>query len=225
MRGSATKWIFGTDHAGSPRSVRWRSSSRPRAAARGDRARGVRRARLGVGREYGDTINAPVPRARRLARLRGRALHDGRRLRARGDERVRAPLREGPRLPRQLHGQLGPRASRPRSRTSRWSSGPWRTRSTRSTTRSSPAPARSRSPPSPGDDARGHRDRREPGRRALLAADRRGRDPAAGGPPAADHRRRVRGPRVRHRARSRSRPATTPPTSRSAAGTGSRRSP
>ena len=51
------------------------------------------------------------------------------------------------------------------------------------------------------------------------------RDPAAGGPAAADHRRRVRGPRVRHRRAQDHARATTRTTSRSAAGTGSTRSP
>ena len=66
-------------------------------------------------------------------------------------------------------------------------------------------------------------DRGEPGRRALLAPDRRGGDPAARRPPAADHRRRARGSRVRHRRAQDHARATTRPTSRSAAATASRR--
>ena len=49
------------------------------------------------------------------------------------------------------------------------------------------------------DDARRHRDRRAPRRRALPTADRREGDPAARRAQAEDHRRRVREARVRHR--------------------------
>ena len=62
-------------------------------------------------------------------------------VRARRRARVRAAVREGPDLPRQLHGQLGPGHRARRSPTSRWSSARSRTRSTWSTTRSSRAPA------------------------------------------------------------------------------------
>ena len=51
----------------------------------------------------------------------------------------------------------------------------------------------------PGDDARRHRDRGEPRRRALPAPDRREGDPAARRAQAEDHRRRLRQARVRHR--------------------------
>ena len=56
-------------------------------------------------------------------------------------------LRQGPDLPRQLHGQLGPGLAARRSRTSRSRTARSPTRSTTSTTRSRPATARSRSPP------------------------------------------------------------------------------
>ena len=113
--------------------------------ARRDRPRGVHRARLGVARGVRRHDHRAVQAARRLARLRGRALHDGRGVRARGPARLRGALREGPGLPRQLHGQLGPGHCARRSRTSRSSSARSRTRSTWSTTRSSPARGRSRS--------------------------------------------------------------------------------
>ncbi len=51
----------------------------------------------------------------------------------------------------------------------------------------------------PGDDARRHRDRRASRRRPLHAARGGDRDPADRRPPAADHRRRLRQARVRHR--------------------------
>ena len=200
MRGQRAKWIFGKDHAG---------IATQRVVEQQLEAEGISREEIGreafVERvwewveEYGGNDQPPVPRARRLARLRGRALHDGPRLRARGDEGVRAPVREGARLPRQLHGQLGPGAAdgdlRPRGGAAQRRGHALRDR----------LPARvglrlaHDRDGAPGDDARRHRDRGEPLRRALLAADRRGGDPAAGRPPAADHRRRLRGPRVRHR--------------------------
>ena len=184
----------------SPPSARSRSSSRAR--ARAARRSAARRSspRVAVARGVRRHDQAPVPGARRLARLRGRALHDGRRLRPGGHARVRAPLREGARLPRQLHGQLGPRAALgdlgPRGRAARRS----RTRSTWSTTRSSPGSgsltvATVRPETMLADTAIAV----HPERRALLAAHRRDRDPAARRAPAADPRRRVRGPRVRHR--------------------------
>ena len=186
---------------------RHRDAGAGRAAAR--RARARRREEIGreafVERvwewreQYGSTIVEQFKRLGASLRLRGRALHDGRGLRARGHQGVRAPLREGPDLPRQLHGQLGPGPALgdlgPRGRA---------------------APGRGhalldRLPARVGigldhgrhraarDDAGRHRDRGEPGRRALHAPDRRDGDPAAGRPPAADHRRRLRRPRVRHR--------------------------
>ena len=72
-----------------------------------------------------------------------------------------------------------------------------------------PTPCTDRLPPRRrGDDPRRHRAARDdPGRRGRGRASRRpvpgprrqARDPAAGRPPAADHRRRARRPRVRHR--------------------------
>ena len=93
-------------------------------------------------------------------------------LRARGHEGVRAPVREGARLPRQLHGQLGPRPAHrhlgPRGRAAQ----------RRGHALLDRLPARVRlglgdgRDGAPGDDAGRHRDRGEPVRRALLAADR-----------------------------------------------------
>ena len=72
----------------------------------------------------------------------------------------------------------------------------------------------------PRDDARGHRDRGEPRRRAPPPPRRQDRDPAARRAPAADHRRRLRQDRLRHRLPEDHARATTPTTSRSAAATG-----
>ena len=90
---------------------------------RGDRPRGVRRARLEVARGVRRDHLQAVPAARRVVRLRARALHAGRGLRARGAEGLRRPLRQGPDLPRQPDRQLGPGLAlgdlRPRGRGAR----------------------------------------------------------------------------------------------------------
>ena len=109
------------------------------------------------------------------------------------------PLREGPRLPRQLHGQLGPGHRLgdlgPRGRAALGRGHAVLDRL--------PAGVRrrlgDRGHRAPGDHAGRHRDRGEPRRRALHAPGRRGGDPADRRAPAADHRRPPRGPRVRHR--------------------------
>ena len=153
-----------------------------------------------------------------------RALHDGRGLREGRAPRVHEAVREGPRLPRQLHGQLGPGHTL----------GDLRARG-----RAAPGGGHAllgRLPAglrvgidhhrhgAPRDDAGRHRHRREPVRRALHAPDRGGGAAAAGGPAAADHRRRVREDRLRHRRAQDHARATIPTTSTSGAGTASRRS-
>ena len=165
---------------------------------RSGRPRGVRAPGLAMARGVRRHHPAPVPRARCLTRLLRRALHHGRGLRAGGRPRVRPPTREGSDLPRQLHGQLGPGPAHGHL-------GP-RGRAADGGGHALPGglPARvglrlgDRRHRAPGDDARRHGHRSEPGRRALFAAHRRDRDPAARGPAAADHRRRPRGPGVRH---------------------------
>ena len=200
MRGRRTKWIYGTDHAGIAvqRQVE-KALERGGHDQGGARPRGVHRARLGVAPPVRLDDHRAVQAPGRLARLRGRALHDGRRLPARRRDRVRAPLREGAHLPRQLHGQLG---SRPAHGDLRPRGGAAHRRGHALLDR---LPARvrlgldHRRHGAARDDAGRHGDRGEPRRRALLAPDRRERDPAAGGPAAAGDRRRARGPRVRHR--------------------------
>ena len=116
----------------------------------------------------------------------------------RGLPRLHGPLREGPDLPRQLHGQLGPGAAigdlRPRGREPRGRRHDLRDR----------LPARGRrragrGDGAAGDDARRHGGGREPRRRALQGRGRQERDPAAGRPQAAGDRRRARRARVRDR--------------------------
>ena len=108
-RAGGSKWILGTDHAGIAtqsvveKELRERGHRPPRA-----RPRGLRRARLGVARAVRRPDHRAAQAARRLRRLRQRALHPRRGLRPRRLQGLRRPLREGPDLPRQLHGQLGP---------------------------------------------------------------------------------------------------------------------
>ena len=88
--------------------------------ASGDRARGVRRADVGVAREDRPHDHGPVPTARLVARLLARALHDGRRLRPGRDDVLRPALGARLDLSRESHRQLVPVPSdgdlRPRGR-------------------------------------------------------------------------------------------------------------
>ena len=200
MRGRHTRWILGTDHAGI--ATQKQVEKRLRRAghlARGDRPRGVRRAGLGVAARVRRPDHRAVQAARRLVRLHARALHARRGLRPRGAEGLRRPVRRRADLPRLLHGQLGPGQplgdQRPRGRGPRGHRRPLRDRLPAGGRRRR---GRRRDGPA-GDDARRHRRRGEPGRRALRPPDRADRRPAARRPRAADHRRRVREDRLRHR--------------------------
>ena len=166
---------------------------------RGARPRGVRRAHVGVDAPVRRHDRRAAQAARLLAGLRQRALHARRRLRRRGDEGLRRPLRQGPDLPRQLHGQLGPglaeRDLRPGGGGAR---GHRHALLRRLPAGVGPRLADGRDRAA-GDDARRHRDRRAPGRRPLHAAGGGDGDPADRRPAAEDHRRPVREARVRHR--------------------------
>ena len=108
MKGRRTKWILGTDHAGIATQTQVERLLRSRGdEPRGARPRAVHRARVAVARGVRRGHLQPVPAARRVVRLRRGALHARRGLRARRAEGLRRPLRQGPDLPRQLHGQLG----------------------------------------------------------------------------------------------------------------------
>ena len=100
------------------------ASQRGNLAARA-RSRGIRRPRLEVAAAVRLDDHRAAQAAGRLMRLRARAIHARRGLRARRLPRLRAPLRQGLHLPRQLHGQLGrwlalgdlrPRGREPRGR-------------------------------------------------------------------------------------------------------------
>ena len=200
MRGRNALWILGTDHAGIAtqavveKELRAEGTRPPRA-----RPRGVRRAGLGVEGGVRLADRRAVQAARRLLRLRARALHPRRGLRQRRLPRLQAALRQGLHLPRQLHGQLGPGLAlgdlRPRGREPRGRGHPLLDRLPGRGLR--PGPDRRHR--APGDDARRHRGRGESRRRALRRPGRPALRAAAGRPAAADHRRRARRPRVRHR--------------------------
>ncbi len=166
--------------------------------ARGDRPRGVHRARLALARGVRRDHLQAVPAPRGLVRLRRGALHARRELRARGAQGLRRPLRQGPDLPRQPDRQLGSRLAlgdlRPRGRGARGHRHALLRRLPDGLGRR----LGHRRHGAAGDDARRHRDRGASRRPALHAADRRDRDPAARRPPAADHRRPVREAGVRH---------------------------
>ena len=158
---------------------RHRDAERRREAARrggdlaqGARPRGVRGARLGAPRRHRQDDHGPVPQARRLARLRARALHDGRRLHRGGDALLRPPLGSRLDLPRQpdrqlvpvpRDGDLGPRGrARRHGRHADLRALPVRGRLRAHRDRDRPS----------GDDARRRRRRRPSGRRALPRRDR-----------------------------------------------------
>src|SRR3954462_11530919 len=91
MRGRRTKWILGTDHAGIATQTQVErllkapgggAAEARGAEPRGDRARGVRRARVALARAVRQHDHRPVPAPRVLLRLRGRALHARRPVRA-----------------------------------------------------------------------------------------------------------------------------------------------
>ena len=163
------------------------------------RAGGIRGADLGLEGAIRLEDRRAVQAPRRLLRLRARALHPRRGLRRRGPPGLRLPLREGLHLPRPLPGQLGPRLAlgdlRPRGREPRGHRHPLLDRLPGGGLREGP----DRGHGAPGDDAGRHRRRRQPRRRALPRAGRRPLPAAPGRPPPADHRRRARRPRVRHR--------------------------
>ena len=165
----------------------------------GARSRGLRREGLGLERGVRVADRRAVQAARRLPRLRARALHPRRRVRARRLPRLQAALRQGLHLPRQLHGQLGPGLAlgdlRPRGREPRGRGHPLLDRLPGRGFGSGP----DRRHRAAGDDAGRHRDRRQPRRRALPRPGRWARRAAAGRPPPADHRRRARRSRLRHR--------------------------
>ena len=110
MRGKRTKWIYGTDHAGiaTQRQVEKaladegtdQGGARPRArssSASGSGASSTARRSPGSCKRLGASLDYEDERF-----TMDEAYAQG------GRARVRAPLREGPDLPRQLHGQLGP---------------------------------------------------------------------------------------------------------------------
>ena len=165
----------------------------------GPRSRALPGACVGVaGRDRRDDHPA-VQAAGRHARLRPRAVHHGRPLRAGGADDVRRALPQGLHLPRQPADQLVPDLRLDDLRPG----GALRARGRHALRGALPdqgherLPARGHRPP--GDDPRRHGRRRAPERRALPAPGRGHGDRPAGQPRGADHRGRVRAHRLRHR--------------------------
>ena len=201
MRGQRTKWILGTDHAG----IATQRQVEKRLEAQGTTREALGREAFSEAvwswrEEFGGQIIEQFKRLGAHARLRRRALHDRRGLRPRGAEGLRRPLRAGPHLPRQLHGQLGPGPAlgdlRPRG------GGPRGRRRHAVLDRLSAGRRQRRGggrDGAPGDDAGRHGGRGAPGRRALPRPRRARRRAAARRAAPADHRRRLREDRLRHR--------------------------
>ncbi len=198
-----------------PRRHRHPGRGREEALRRGEedapraRARGLRAAHLGVegGARQQDPRAVPAPRS--LLRLDAHALHARAAHVARRARSLRAPVREGPRLSRRQAGELGLRARDGRVRR--------RGRDDHSQGHALPPAlpaggrrrALDRGHHAPGNDGRGHRRGRAPGRRTLPRADReelhaalrRARDPDRG---RRDGRSEVRHGRGQDHARARS---------------------
>ena len=226
MRGLDTLWQPGYDHAG---------ISTQNVVEKQLVAEGTSRQELGREAflertwrwldETGADDHGPVPPARRVARLRARAVHDGRCVRRRGDDasssasgtRAGSTAQTGSSTGARYHetaiSDLEVEHVRDRRR-ARLRPLPVRRRRGRDHDRDRAAR----------DDPRRRRRRRAPRRPALPRRDRpRGRRPRRRASRAGD-RRRARRARVRHRRAEDHARLTTRSTSRSAATTGSRRS-
>ena len=109
MQGRDSLWICGTDHAGIAVHAVIDKQLRAEGLTRWDLGRERFLERVWRWREEtGRHDHRPVQAARVLARLRPRAVHDGRGLRRRGAHDVRRALPQGLHPPRQPHDQLVP---------------------------------------------------------------------------------------------------------------------
>ena len=221
MQGDDVLWQPGLDHAGIATQMvverelaRTGNLSPPR-----DGPRGLRQEGLGVEGAVRRHHPRAVPPPRRLVRPLAQPLHHGRGLPRRGAQGLRRLLQQGPDLPRQAPGQLGPplrdRHLRPRGRAGRGEGPPLapalparrtaRPTATRRIRRRRPRhrlggprlPRRRHHPPR--DDARRHRRRRPPRRPPLRPPHRQDRPPAAGRPLHPHRRRPLRRPGEGHR--------------------------
>src|SRR3954465_3164702 len=114
MLGMRTKWILGTDHAGIATQTQVERKLLEEGTSREEIGRQAfirqvwewRAQDGGTSPQQDKRRGGPraVQAPGRVLRLRARALHAGRGLRRRGAEGVRRAVREGLRLPRQLHG-------------------------------------------------------------------------------------------------------------------------
>ena len=129
MQGYDTLWQPGYDHAGiATQNVVEKQLATRRHLAQGARPRRIRGARLAPPRGDGPHDHGPVPQPRRLARLRARAIHDGRRLHRGGDAVLRPSLGSRLDLPRRTGSSTGAPTTRRPSPTSRSCTRTWTTR-------------------------------------------------------------------------------------------------
>ena len=199
MLGENACWLVGTDHAGIATQNVVEKTLRKEGLTKEDLGREEFVARVWEWRrEYGGTIIEQLKRLGCVVRLRARALHLRRGLRARRDQRLRRPLRQGLHPQGQLPGQLVPALRHGHQRPRGGLPGHARD--------AQPHPLRRRRRrqrhhrhDASRDDARRHGRGGAPRRRALRGP--RGQDgrPAAPGARAPDRRRRARRPVVRHR--------------------------
>ena len=124
MRGRNTLWALGTDHAGIATQAVVERELREEGTSRHEIGREAFVERVWEWREqYGSTIIEQFKRLGASCDYERERFTLDERLRARRVPRLRAALREGLHLPRQLHGQLGRRLAlgdlRPRGRESR----------------------------------------------------------------------------------------------------------
>ena len=230
MLGDDTVWVPGVDHAAiAVNAARRAPARRGRREPPRHRARGLPRARLGVRQRLAGAYRRAAPPARRLGGLGSRGVHARRGAPARRPPDLREPLRGRPDLPRRADDQLGhrrpDRALRPRGRVPRCRiivlvrALPRARRGGRADGRLH----RDRDHAA-GDDPGRHRRGRAPRRRALASPDRAHGAGADRRPPDPGDRRRGDRDRGRvRRAQGDARPRP-PSTSRSASGTGWRRS-
>ena len=147
MLGDNACWLLGTDHAGIATQNVVEKRLRARGPQQGRRgSRGVREARLGLARAVRQHHRRPAQAPGLRLRLRARALHPRRTVRARGGQGVRGLATPRATSTRTTTSSTGARAAARRSATSRSSTSK---RPATSTTCATPSRAAARSPSPP----------------------------------------------------------------------------
>ena len=199
MLGENACWLVGTDHAGIATQNVVEKMLRAEGLTKEDLGREeFVDACLGVAQGVRRHHHRPAQAPGLLLRLRARALHLRRRLRARRHQGLRRPVRQGlhlqGHLPRELVPAMRHGHQRPGGRLPRHAGH----------AQLHPLPGgrrrlRHHRDDAAGDDARRHGRGRAPGRRALQGPRRQDGHAAAAGPRAPHRRGRARRPGVRHR--------------------------